>query len=129
MSASISKSLSRTFTPSIPVLNIKDFYSKKSKFVQELAFAFRHMGFVGITDTNIDSSALNRLYGASRRFFHLKPQEKEEISGKEIGGERGYIGTSESPVGRKIGKTDIKEFMHFGRELSVKKIKRDLDIP
>jgi len=105
------------FAPTIPVIDMGDYAHRRSFFVKGLQEAFRKIGFVGITNTGVQPSLLKNVYGLSRQFFNRSQQEKEQISGRAIGGERGYTGSSESPVGRAINVKDAKEFMHVGREL------------
>lgn len=102
----------------IPVLTMRDYYRNRPVFVQSLSRAFQEIGFVGIIDTNVKSNMLSQVYSVAKTFFALERDKKEEISGSKIGGERGYTGTSESPVGRHIKIRDCKEFIHFGRKES-----------
>jgi isopenicillin N synthase-like dioxygenase len=103
-------------TSTIPVVCMRDFYRRRPHFVKGIREAFRHVGFVAITNTGVKKPLLNRLYARGKTFFRLPKYLKENISGASIGGERGYTGSSESPVGRDINQKDLKEFLHFGRK-------------
>lgn len=112
------KSNEHEFHATIPIVDIKDFYNNKEVFVNGIKHAFHTVGFVGILNTPIEQSMLTQMYGASKSFFEQSYFIKSEITSLTNSGERGYVGSSESPVGKDIKVKDQKEFVHFGRELS-----------
>lgn len=115
-----------SFSSTIPVLDMKDFYDRHhhSVFVNGLRSAFEKFGFAGIVNTPINEQMLTEVYQGAKLFFELDDSQKKEITSTTNSGERGYVGTSESPVGKEIKIKDKKEFVHFGRELEPEQQKR-----
>lgn len=88
----------------------------KQKFIDDLYFGLKDLGFINLVDHPISESLLNKAYALSEEFFNLPRNVKEQYSLKDKGFQRGYtpFGTEhakDSPVG------DLKEFWHVGRNL------------
>lgn len=99
----------------IPIIDLK---ASSNEFDRILEEAFKTVGFVGIVNTGIESNLVENVYQVFRRFFSQARKIKEEISDPTNCGERGYVASSESPLGKDINFKDNKEFVHFGPELS-----------
>jgi len=109
----------------IPSVNLEDFISgdaaKKNDFVQALGQAYQEIGFVALKGHFLEDELVQELYEECRNFFELPLEIKETYEIKGIGGQRGYTGFGkESAKGRTEG--DLKEFWHFGQELSEESI-------
>jgi isopenicillin N synthase-like dioxygenase len=80
-----------------------------------ISAACREYGFFYVTGHGVPADLLERLHAASRRFFALPPEQKNEIA-MERGGRawRGFF-----PVGAELtsGRPDLKEGLYFGAEL------------
>jgi isopenicillin N synthase-like dioxygenase len=120
-----SKIKNRSFSATIPVIDMNDFYNHHHHlFIKKLQNAFTKVGFVGIINTPIDQQLLIDVYHSAKIFFELDEFNKNQIFDPTNSGERGYVGTSESPVGKDLHVRDKKEFLHFGRELDYDQQKR-----
>ncbi len=112
------KSDTEEFLATIPIVDMNNFERNKSVFVDGIEHAFRTVGFVGIINTSVHQSMLTQMYCAAKDFFEQDNVVKSQITSLTNSGERGYVGSSESPVGKDITLKDQKEFVHFGRELT-----------
>lgn len=105
----------------IPSVDLADFLSedpaRKQKFVYEIGTAYSEIGFASVKNHFLSDKLMNQLYDEVKSFFALPTEikEKYEISG--LGGQRGYVSFGkEHAKGKKEG--DLKEFWHFGQEVS-----------
>lgn len=67
--------------PTIPVINMEDFFnSRKHKtFADELAHAFRTVGFVAVRNPGVDIAKLDAAYKAATDFFNLDLEAKRKF--------------------------------------------------
>ena len=102
----------------IPSLDLEDFRSgdadRKMKFVEDLASAYRNIGFVAIKNHGLSDDLVEKLYQAVQQFFSLDDEVKLGYEKAELYGQRGYISKGkEKAKGRNTG--DLKEFYHVGQ--------------
>lgn len=105
----------------IPSVNLQDFISgnadKKAQFVKEIGKAYEEIGFVALKGHFLDEKIVDDLYRECKAFFDLPLEIKEKYEIAGIGGQRGYTSFGkESAKGKSEG--DLKEFWHFGQQLS-----------
>lgn len=105
----------------IPTVNLKDFISgdatQKNTFVNAIGTAYQEIGFVALKGHFLEEELVQELYEECQNFFALPLEIKEKYEIEGIGGQRGYTSFGkESAKGRSEG--DLKEFWHFGQELS-----------
>jgi len=103
---------------SIPKLDLSHFThgsdSQKHNFVNELGYAYEHIGFVAIRNHGIPNEVLTDLYREVKNFFDLSERVKMQYDDSMGGGQRGYTGFGkEHAKNRNAG--DLKEFWHFGQ--------------
>ena len=103
---------------SIPKLDLSHFThgsdSQKHHFVNELGYAYEHIGFVAIRNHGIPNEVLTDLYREVKNFFDLSERVKMQYDDSMGGGQRGYTGFGkEHAKNRNAG--DLKEFWHFGQ--------------
>jgi len=101
---------------SIPKLDLSHFThgsdSQKHNFVNELGYAYEHIGFVAIRNHGIPNEVLTDLYREVKYFFDLSERVKMQYDDSMGGGQRGYTGFGkEHAKNRNAG--DLKEFWHF----------------
>lgn len=106
-----------TLHSSIPVVDMAEYFQEetKQKFIDELASAFREVGFVGVINTGADPQVLDRAYAAAKTFFKFDTDLKMGISARKTNFQRGYV-PDERAAGSPVG--DFKEFLHIGKEFS-----------
>jgi len=105
----------------IPALDLADFKSgdpeRKKQFIKELGNAFNQYGFVSIRNHGLSDDLTEKLYSSVKAFFALPEEVKSKYEIEGLAGQRGYTGKGkEHAKGRNTG--DLKEFYHFGQELS-----------
>lgn len=103
---------------SIPKLDLSHFThgsaSQKQAFVNDLGYAYEHIGFVAIRNHGIPQAVLTKLYLEVKNFFDLPESVKMQYDDSQGGGQRGYTGFGkEHAKNRNAG--DLKEFWHFGQ--------------
>ncbi len=100
------------FTP----ISFKQWPDQKEAFADALGRSFRETGFAVISDHPISQSVIDRAVAASKAFFELPEDVKEQYHDAEGGRQRGY-----TPFGTENAKghaaADLKEFWHTGRAL------------
>lgn len=101
--------------PTIPVINMEDFFNpeKHKTFVDELAHAFRTVGFVAVRNPGVDIAKLDAAYKAATDFFNLDLEAKKKVYNPELSGQRGYV---LSEIAKGCTEKDAKEFYHIGRQ-------------
>ncbi len=107
----------------IPSLDLNDFKShdktKKEKFVSDLGKAYSDVGFLSLRNYGLNNTIELELYKEVQKFFNLPIEKKLQYEKEELNGQRGYVSFGrETAKGSK--KSDLKEFWHFGQELSKK---------
>ena len=105
---------------SIPKLDLSHFThgsdSQKHHFVNELGYAYEHIGFVAIRNHGIPNEVLTDLYREVKNFFDLSERVKMQYDDSMGGGQRGYTGFGkEHAKNRNAG--DLKEFWHSHHRL------------
>lgn len=87
-----------------------------AQFTKSLMASFMETGFAVIENHGLDQSVIDRVYGVSRDFFALSPEEKQSYFDPNGAGQRGYtpFGTENA---KGFAKIDLKEFWHTGRDL------------
>lgn len=108
------------FHSTIPVVDMNDYYNleRREAFIEQLRQAFIKIGFVAVINAGVDIKALDQGYETAIDFFRQDLETKLQIKCSLNSGERGYV-TAESPRGGDDPSiTDIKEFIHIGRELN-----------
>lgn len=107
----------------IPTLDFQNFLiggAKKSNFVNALGEIYQNIGFVAISNHNLDLELINDLFSTYKKFFSLSDDVKNKY--KTVFGERGYVGKGiETAKGSNA--PDLKEFFHVGQEISSKEKK------
>lgn len=103
---------------SIPKLDLSHFThgstSQRQNFVDDLGYAYEHIGFVAIRNHGIPKAVLTKLYDEVKHFFELPESVKMQYDDSLGGGQRGYTGFGkEHAKNRNAG--DLKEFWHFGQ--------------
>jgi len=106
---------------SIPRVDLNDFLSDdpqiKQVFVEQLGKAYEDIGFVALKGHFLDAELSEALYAQVRHFFALPDEVKMKYEGSAIGGQRGFTSFGkEHAKARTTG--DLKEFWHFGQQLS-----------
>ncbi len=100
------------FTP----ISFEQWPDQKEAFADALGRSFRETGFAVISDHPISQSVIDRAVAASKAFFELPENVKEQYHDAEGGRQRGY-----TPFGTENAKgnaaADLKEFWHTGRAL------------
>lgn len=100
------------FTP----ISFEQWPDQKEAFADALGRSFRETGFAVISDHPISQSVIERAVAASKAFFELPENVKEQYHDAEGGRQRGY-----TPFGTENAKgnaaADLKEFWHTGRAL------------
>jgi len=101
----------------IPTLDISDFETNQSSFVDSFGTAYAEWGFAGITGHDIKPSLVHNAFNAAQAFFRLSVDTKSKYQTNAIGKSRGYV-----PFGTEKAKgsqhCDLKEFYHVGREIT-----------
>ncbi|RPG58802.1 MAG: isopenicillin N synthase family oxygenase [Flavobacteriales bacterium TMED191] len=105
----------------IPSLDLNDFNSKdpnkKNDFVKNLGKAYEKIGFVAIENHGLSDELTKNLYKEVYNFFNLPLEDKLKYEKAELNGQRGYISFGRETA-QGSTKSDLKEFWHFGQELS-----------
>ncbi|MEC7291543.1 MAG: 2-oxoglutarate and iron-dependent oxygenase domain-containing protein, partial [Pseudomonadota bacterium] len=100
------------FTP----ISFKQWPDDKRAFADALGRSFRETGFAVISDHPISQGVIERAIAASKAFFELPEDVKENYHDAAGGRQRGY-----TPFGTENAKgaasADLKEFWHTGRDL------------
>lgn len=112
----------------IPSVDLADFLSedpkRKQKFVQEIGKAYEEIGFVALKNHFLSEQLVEALYKEVKAFFALPLETKRKYEIEGLAGQRGYVSFGkEHAKGRTQG--DLKEFWHFGQELSEDMAPRD----
>src|SRR5690554_3043737 len=105
----------------IPSVDLADFLSedpsRKQKFVEEIGKAYEEIGFVALKNHFLSDDLVEALYKEIKSFFALPLETKRKYEIEGLAGQRGYVSFGkEHAKGRTQG--DLKEFWHFGQELS-----------
>lgn len=105
----------------IPSVDLADFlsedHSRKQKFVEEIGKAYEEIGFVALKNHFLSDQLVEALYKEVKSFFALPLETKRQYEIEGLAGQRGYVSFGkEHAKGRSQG--DLKEFWHFGQELS-----------
>lgn len=113
----ISGSVLARFDATIPVIDLKDYYSqdKHAIFIQELANAMQTVGFVAVVNSSVDKTILDNAYNAARDFYSSPMELKMQGHNPSLNGQRGYV-RSETAKGQNT--KDFKEFYHIARDYS-----------
>ena len=107
--------------PSIPAVDLRDFThgtaEQKARFVQELGKAYEEVGFVAVRNHGLSDELRDNLYRSVQAFFSLPTETKLKYEDEALAGQRGY-----TSFGREKAKdstvADLKEFWHFGQEVT-----------
>lgn len=94
-------------------------------FRNALMTSFKETGFAVIEDHGLDQALIDRAYKASRDFFALPADLKQNYFDPQGGGQRGYtpFGTENA---KGVAAIDLKEFWHTGRKLPADHPKADV---
>lgn len=103
-----------SFDATIPVIDLKDYYSLETKqiFVDQVSKALHEVGFFAVIHTGVEESTLQRAYQASQEFFSGSLEKKLEIYKPSLNGQRGFV-PGETAQGAQV--KDFKEFVHIGK--------------
>lgn len=100
-------------TSNIPQISFELIKQKDASAIQQLTNALQEFGFVTFTDHGLADSILEDAYAASKEFFSLPNDIKQNYARPDTGGARGYTQFGkETAVGEKVA--DLKEFWHHG---------------
>ena len=98
----------------IPTLDISEFETDQSRFVELFGVAYQEWGFAGITGHAIRPDIIDAALRSVEEFFSLPDEIKHQYLGSSDGFNRGYV-----PFGTEKAKdseyVDLKEFFHVGR--------------
>ncbi|RDV13816.1 isopenicillin N synthase family oxygenase [Pontibacter diazotrophicus] len=105
----------------VPSLDLADFTSgdaeRRARFVNQLSDAYQNIGFIALRNHGLSDELTQRLYAATKAFFALPDEVKQQYEVPELAGQRGYVGKGkEHAKGRNTG--DLKEFYHVGQEVT-----------
>lgn len=105
----------------IPSVDLADFLSddpkRKQAFVDAIGLAYEEIGFVALKNHFLSEELVEALYKEIKSFFALPLDTKLKYEIEGLAGQRGYVSFGkEHAKGRTQG--DLKEFWHFGQELS-----------
>lgn len=101
----------------IPTLNISEFASDKTAFVQKIGEAYKQFGFCGISGHQLNDELMQKAFAATQAFFALPVEVKQQYFIAEQGGARGYTATGVEKA-KDSDHVDLKEFWHVGREFA-----------
>ncbi len=102
----------------IPVVDLSKFTAgtttEKKAFVKKLGDAFHEIGFVGVKNHGVSQQLIDDFYAASKAFFALSTDLKENYRKPELAGQRGYtsFGTEHAKQSKVA---DLKEFFQIGQ--------------
>lgn len=103
----------------IPLVNLSDFVdgdeASRQAFINQLADAFRGIGFVGVTGHGIPKSLIDDFYVAAKKFFALETEEKGKYEIPGAAGQRGYTAFGKEKA-KQSKVADLKEFFQIGQE-------------
>lgn len=105
----------------VPSLDLADFTSgdaaRRARFVRQLSDAYQNIGFIALRNHGLSDELTQKLYAATKTFFALPDEVKQQYEVPELAGQRGYVGKGkEHAKGRNTG--DLKEFYHVGQEVT-----------
>ena len=105
----------------VPSLDLADFTSgdaeRRAGFVKQLSDAYQNIGFIALRNHGLSDELTQKLYAATKTFFALPDEVKQQYEVPELAGQRGYVGKGkEHAKGRNTG--DLKEFYHVGQEVT-----------
>ncbi len=105
----------------VPSLDLADFTSgdaaRRAEFVRQLSDAYENIGFIALRNHGLSDELTKKLYAATKAFFSLPDEVKQQYEVPELAGQRGYVGKGkEHAKGRNTG--DLKEFYHVGQEVT-----------
>lgn len=105
----------------IPLVDLSKFVegtpAQRAEFVAELGKAFHEIGFVGVINHGVSKQLIEDFYQASKKFFALPKETKEQYEIPGMAGQRGY--TSFGKEHAKQSKVaDLKEFFQIGQEVT-----------
>lgn len=105
----------------IPVVDLAKFTAgtsaEKKAFVKKLGNAFHEIGFVGVKNHGVSQQLIDDFYAASKAFFALPTNVKENYKKPELAGQRGYtsFGTEHAKQSKVA---DLKEFFQIGQTVT-----------
>ncbi len=110
-------SIAKTLHPSIPVVDMRDFYAKnrKQKFITQLREALKTVGFVAVIHSPIDQDILDNAYNSTKNFFSKQLEYKLQFENKSLSGQRGYV---QSEIAQGQVRKDYKEFFHVAKDFA-----------
>ena len=96
---------------SIPVVDLKDFFSEHNKksFIKEVGNALENIGFFAVKNHSISEDLLNKVYTSSTKFFNLSDDVKMKYEKPEILRQRGYTSFGQEHA-KGSNSPDLKEF-------------------
>lgn len=102
----------------IPLVDLSTFvhgdYNQRETFVNELGEAFHTVGFVGVINHGVPQEKIDAFYNASKTFFSLPLEVKEQYELAGMAGQRGYTAFGKEHAKQsKVG--DLKEFFQIGQ--------------
>ncbi|NJC27917.1 isopenicillin N synthase family dioxygenase [Neolewinella antarctica] len=108
-----------TTTRAIPLVNLADYEhgsdAVRQAFVDQLADAFRGIGFVGVTGHGIPKQLIDDFYVAAKKFFAMDTDGKGKYEIPGAAGQRGYTAFGKEKA-KQSQVADLKEFFQIGQE-------------
>ena len=105
----------------IPSLDLNDFLkgdkNKRENFYKSIGKGFEEYGFVAIKNHGLTDEITAELYKQVKLFFNLDLKIKKKYERPELNGQRGYISFGRETA-KGFKKHDLKEFWHFGQEVT-----------
>ncbi len=99
------------FHPTIPVVDMKEFYTDQDNFIQKVREALHHVGFFAVINPDVKDEELQRGYDEVIEFFKEPLDVKMSLYRPETGCQRGFVPSEKAQGNAKI---DFKEFLHIG---------------
>ena len=116
----------------IPLVNLSDYETgdatTRQAFIDQLATAFRGIGFVGVTGHGISQELIDDFYAAAKKFFALDVEDKRKYEIAGAAGQRGYTSFGKEKA-KQSEVADLKEFFQIGQEtINMTAEKRNPDV-
>jgi isopenicillin N synthase-like dioxygenase len=106
----------------IPLVDLSKFINgtteERNEFVEKLADAFHHIGFVGVINHGVPKKLIDDFYTAANAFFALPVETKRSYEIAELAGQRGYTSFGKEHA-KQSNVGDLKEFFQIGQQVAV----------
>ena len=104
----------------VPTVDLSQYVNgtaeQKAAFVQDLAKAFREVGFVAVANHGVPKALVEGFFQASKAFFALPTEVKQRYELSGLAGQRGYTSFGKEHA-KQSQVADLKEFFQIGQEV------------